>query len=119
MKTEGFIPSVRLRASLLVMNNFRKETPLKAVLTFAKEAVALEDFSEKTLAYLLSVVYVNLPCPPQMVEGFVDLFLQTRPGDYKLSTKTRQFRAYLHSRLDSPELAVKWSPQVADEAGEA
>ena len=116
MKTEGFIPSVRLRASLLVMNNFGKEKPLKTFLTFAQEAVALEDFSEKTLAYLLSVVYVNLPCTPQMVEGIVDLFLQTRPGDYKLSTKTRQFLAYLHSRLDSPELAVKWSPNVADEA---
>ncbi|KAI0755990.1 hypothetical protein BC629DRAFT_1162472 [Irpex lacteus] len=118
MRTEGFLPSLRFKASMLIIHGFREKRPLESVLHATKKAVALEGFNENTLRYLLGVVYVNVPSSSAMIESIVELFLQTRPANYKLSERTHEFIAYLHTRLGSPELAAKWvpPPEIPEEA---
>ncbi|KAI0693504.1 hypothetical protein BC835DRAFT_1415909 [Cytidiella melzeri] len=107
MKNEGFIPSLRLRACMTVLLKGSGKSALKA----APKAMALEGFEESTLRYLLAVVFVNIPCSSELIEGFVGAFTQTRPADYVLSKSTCSLLAHLHTRLGSPELANKWCPK--------
>ncbi|KAI0092893.1 hypothetical protein BDY19DRAFT_513670 [Irpex rosettiformis] len=110
MRTEGFIPSLRLRASMTILHGYLKAQPLKSVLAAARKAVALEGFSEETLRYLLRIIFVNLPCSSTMIEGVVHSFMRTCHADYELSPQTKKFLGYLHTRLGSEEIAAKWVP---------